>query len=296
VRVGETSERSLLQRTPLVAAGLRVKRVGLLFSGSTLLDRSFVTESPGSAIIDGSPVATLDRLESRGAMTELRLSAGWTWKRFGLGVAALAITGEHSVVRARSFPDTLRFGNVLDSARLGFQGVGAAVGATWRPARDLLVAASWRLGGDLDALRGDERVSRASVPGRLGLGVLYQGAGGTAVAASVEQVSWSAMNGLGGETSQAQDATNWSIGGEFAAGSIRRTPVLFRVGYAQRDLPFLLRGQPVNERAVHGGIGIPLAFEFATLDFAVQRAQRRVSGDGTREDAWGLTAGLTIRP
>lgn len=294
--IGGDSERSLVQRMPLVAAGLRVKQFGVMISGATLLDRSFVTESPGSALVDGVIVPTTDRLESRGAMTELRVSAGWNWKTLGLGIAAVAITGEHNVVRGRSFPDTLRFGNVLDSTRLGFQGVGAALGATWRPARDLLVGASWRLGAGLDALRGDRKISSASVPDRLGLGVLYQGAGGTVVAASLEQVGWSAMNGLGTDAAQAQDATNWSVGGEFALGALRRSPLLWRLGYAQRDLPFLLRDLPVSERAFHGGLGLPLAGEFAVLDLSLQRSLRRVQGDQAREDAWGLSAALTIRP
>ncbi len=295
VSLGESSERSLLQRTSLVAAGLRIKRVGLLFSGTTLLDRSFVSESPGTAIIDGAVVPTTDGLEARGAMTEMRVSAGWTWKRVGVGVAAVAVTGEHNVVRARSFPDTLRFGNVLDSSRLGFQGIGAAVGVTWRPVNDLSVAASYRLGGPLDALRGGTTLSSANVPGRLGLGVLYQG-GGTALALSVEQVSWSAMNGLGTEASLAQDVTNWSVGVEFPSGTLRRFPILWRAGYAQRGLPFLLGDASVSERGINGGVGVPLAGDFATLDLAVQRSQRSLSTGDSRENAWGLTAALTIRP
>ncbi len=295
LRVGDLTERSVLQRTPLVAAGLRLNRVGFLISSSTLLDRSFVTESPGSTIIDGNPVATTDRLESRGSINELRLSAGWQWKSLGLGVAAVAVSGEHDVVRARNFSDTLAFGNVRDSARLGFQGIGAAFGVNWRPSANLLLGASYLIGGGLDALRNDVTLASASVPDRLGLGVLYE-AGATVVAASVEQVGWSGMNGLGGEAAVAQDATNWSLGLEFPVGTFRRVPILWRAGYAQRDLPFLLRDLPVTERGFHGGVGIPLAGEFATLDFAVRNAQRRVSGDAAQETGVGFSAALTIRP
>ncbi len=296
VRFGDIRENSTAQRVPLIAAGLRVKRVGLLISGTTLLDRSFTTESPGSAIIDGTAVPTTDRLESRGAMTELRLAAGWTWKKLGLGAAILAVTGEHSVVRTRAFPDTLRFGGVLDSTRIGFEGVGAALGVNWRVSRDLLVGASWKVGGALNALRRDSTLRSANLPGRLGAGVLYQGFAGTVLAANVERVQWSAMNGLGSEAATAQDATNWSVGTEFEAGSLRRVPVLWRVGYGQRDLPFLLRDLPVSERGIHGGLGIPIASENASLDLSVQRSLRRVKGDQAREDAWGLSAAITIRP
>jgi hypothetical protein len=229
-------------------------------------------------------------------MTELRLAAGWSWKSLGLGAAIVAVTGEHSVVRTRAFPDTLRFGGVLDSTRIGFEGVGAAFGVNWRVTPDLLVAGSWKVGGGLNALRRDSTLRSATLPGRLGAGVLYQGFAGTVLAANVERVQWSAMNGLGSDAAKAQDATNWSVGTEFEGGALRRVPVLWRLGYGQRDLPFLLRDLPVSERAIHGGLGIPIASEFASLDLAVQRALRRVQGDQAREDAWGLSAAITIRP
>ncbi len=296
VRIGEVSERSRVQRIPLVAAGLRVRNVAILASGTTLLDRSFSTRSVGSAVIDGVSVPTTDELEARGAMTEMRLAAGWAWKSLRMGAAAVAITGDNTVVRARSFADSLRFGSVRDTASVGFQGIGASFGLNWRPTDGLLLGASVRVGGGLDAVRRDTAIAKANVPGRVGLGVLYDGLAGTILAASVERVSWSAMNGLGSEASTAQDATNWSLGAEFVGGSIRRFPVFWRVGYARRDLPFLLRDEPVSERALHAGLGIPLAGEAAVVDFAVQRSQRRVTGDAASEDAWSLTAGLTIRP
>jgi hypothetical protein len=296
VLFNDVSERSTIQRTPLVAAGLRLKRVGLLLSASTLLDRSFTTESPGTAVIGGVPTPTTDRFESRGAITELRLSAGWNYKAFALGVAAVAVTGEHSLVRTRAFPDTLLFGGVLDSTRIGFEGLGVALGATWRATNNFLIGASYRSSGPLNVLRRDSTLRSANLPSRLGLGVLYQGFAGSVLSASLEQVGWSAMNGLGTDASRAQDALNWSVGGEFEGGALRRTSVLWRVGYAQRELPFLLRDLPVSENAIHAGVGIPISSEAASLDFSVQRSFRRVQGDQARENAWGISAALTIRP
>jgi hypothetical protein len=296
LRIGEVSERSRLQRIPLVAAGLRVKGVALLVSGGTLLDRTFATRSAGTAVIDGASVPTVDDLQARGAMSELRLSGGWSWRGVRLGAALVAVTGDNTVVRERTFPDSLRFGSVLDTASLGFQGVGAALGMNWRPVNGLLVGASWRAGGRLEAVRRDTAVARANVPGRLGAGVLYDGIAGTILAASVERVSWSAMNGLGSEASTAQDATNWSAGAEFVGGSLRAYPIFWRVGYANRALPFQLRGESVTERAVHAGLGVPLAGEGAVVDLAVQRGQRRLASDLAREDAWAVTVGLTLRP
>ncbi len=296
VRIGDVTETSQLQRVPLVAAGLRIRKVALLASGSTLLDRTFATRSVGTATVDGRPVSTTDDLESRGALTEMRLGAGWSWKSLRMGVAAIAVTGDYNVVRARSFDDSLGLGAVRDSGSIGFEGVGASMGVNWRPVRDLLVGASWRIGGGLDAVRQDRTVRSASVPGRLGMGALYDGIEGIILAASVEQVQWSNMNGLGSDDATARDATNWSLGAEFASGAIRRFPIFWRVGYAQRELPFLLGSEPVAERTVNAGVGIPLAGEAAVVDFAIQRSQRRLPSDLAQEDAWSLTAGLTIRP
>lgn len=296
VRIGDVTETSQLQRVPLVAAGLRIRKVALLASGSTLLDRTFATRSVGTATVDGRQVSTTDDLESRGALTELRLGAGWSWKTLRMGVAAVAVTGDYNVVRARSFDDSLGLGSVRDSGSIGFEGVGASVGVNWRPIRDILVGASWRLGGGLDAVRQDQSVRSANVPGRVGFGVLFDGIEGAILAASFEQVQWSDMNGLGSDDATARDATNWSLGAEFASGAIRRFPIFWRVGYAQRDLPFLLRTEPVSERTINAGVGIPLAGEAAVVDFAIQRSQRRLQSDLAQEDAWSLTAGLTIRP
>jgi len=296
VRVGDVTETSRLQRVPLVAAGLRIKKVALLASGSTLLDRTFTTRSSGTATIDGRTVTTTDDLESRGALSEMRLGAGWNWKSLRLGAAAIAVTGDYGVVRGRSFPDSLGLGAVRDSGGIGFRGAGASFGVNWRPVSDLLVGASWRVGGGLDAVRRDIAVRSAKVPGRLGVGLLFDGIDGTILAASAERVQWTNMNGLGSEDATARDVTNWSVGAEFASGTIRRFPIFWRVGYAQRELPFLLRDQPVSERALHGGVGIPLAGEAAVVDFAVQRMQRRLTSNLAQEDGWSLTAGLTIRP
>lgn len=296
VRFGDITEQSTLQRIPLVAAALRVQGIAFMISGHTLLDRTYLTESQGTEFIGETPISTADRFDVRGAMNELRLAMAWRWKQLSFGAGVVAISGQHTVARTRAFPDSLLFGGVLDSTRIGFEGVGAVLGVNWRATADLLFGASWRAGGGLRAVRGDDDVSEASVPGRLGGGVLYQGIAGTVLAVNVEQVNWSAMNGLGTEASEAQDAMNWSVGAEVVGGSLRRSPVLWRVGYRKRDLPFLLNGSAVSETAIHGGLGLPIAGEFASLDLALQRALRRVVGDVAEEDAWGLSVGITLRP
>lgn len=296
VKTGDVRERSTVQRVPLVAAGVRVKDFAFLVSATTLLDRSFSTRSTGSVSIDGKPVETADALDARGAISELRLSAAWSWRTLRLGVAAVGLTGEQSVARSRAFPESSGFGSVLDSSRIGFQGVGAAFGAAWRPVEHLLVGGSYRVGGFFDAVRRDTAISSASVPDRLGIGVLYDGIAGTVLSASVERVNWSAMNGLGSASAVAQNVTNWSVGAEVVSGSFRTAPIFWRVGYSGRTLPFLLRDVSVTERIFTGGVGIPVAGEAITVDIALQRAQRRIPSGAAAEDGTALTVGLTIRP
>ncbi len=296
MRLGEVSENTRVQRIPLVAAGLRVQRFAFLISGHTFLDRSFITSSPGTALVGGETVATTDRLESRGAMSELRFASGWTWRGVRLGVGLHALSGEHEVVRERAFPDTLRFGAVQDSSVIGFQGLAGSVGFDWRVSGGLVVAGSWRAGGALSTVKNDTTVTSANVPGRYGLGLSYDGFTGAVLAASVEQVGWSAMNGLGSDNARAEDALNWSAGVELAGGEFRQFPVVWRLGVAQRELPFLLGTTRVSERVLTTGLGIPIGGETATIDFGLQRAQRRIPTGGAQEDAWGLSFGLTIRP
>jgi hypothetical protein len=50
----------------------------------------------------------------------------------------------------------------------------------------------------------------------------------------------------------------------------------------------------VEETAITGGFGIPLARERALFDVAVQRAMR--SSAEVEENAWTISVSLTIRP
>jgi hypothetical protein len=71
--------------------------------------------------------------------------------------------------------------------------------------------------------------------------------------------------------------------------------MLLRLGALTHTLPFEADGALVRENAVSGGFGIPVRFDQATIDLAVQRAFRSASLD-VSESAWTLSVGLTVRP
>jgi hypothetical protein len=161
--------------------------------------------------------------------------------------------------------------------------------------KGLSAAASYRKGFSLDSRVSDTVRSRANVPDRVGASLRYDGVPGSIFAIGIEQQNWSRMQSLGSSSVQAHDATNWHVGAETGGPQVLGTTVQVRVGYARNTLPFGTNGQSVNESRIGGGFGLPLARDFASLDFSVQRALRTMSGGG-KENAWLLGLGLQIRP
>ncbi len=298
MRIGSTREKSTAQRVPLVMLAVPVRGgVAVGISASTLLDRSYSTVTRGEVLFDGAPVGTVDQIDVRGSIGDLRIGAGWRINdRFSVGVGAHLLTGENLVARARSFDDTTRFGTVIDSSRVVYFGTALSLGGEWRVTRGLAAMASYRRGGSLDARVRDTVRSEANVPNRLGLGVRYDGIPGTVFAAGLDRQDWSRMRGLGSDQVQPRDATNWHMGAESAGPKWRGLPLLVRAGFARNNLPFGVGGNVVNESRLTAGLGVPIAREQASIDFSVQRANRTLVNGGAKESAWMLGVGVQIRP
>jgi hypothetical protein len=297
--VGGT-ERSNVQRIPLLAAGLRVRGGKLAFgvAASTFLDRSWATVSTGNVLIGSENISTTDRGESKGAITDLRLAAAYLVHRtLRVGVAGHALTGDNTVVQERTFADSSRFGGILDSTNVSYRGSAATLGVEWTPVRGIGVAASLRRGGDLNSFASDTLRSAASVPAREGIALRVDRWAGIALVASIDRTQWSGLRGLGTNRLVVRDAVDRAFGAEFDGPRLRGRALQFRTGYRDRDLPFGVTGSSsiVRERAFSGGVGLPLAGEFGDFDLAVQRATRRGNGLGT-ERAWGVHVGFTVRP
>ena len=153
--------------------------------------------------------------------------------------------------------------------------------------------------GTLRAERNDTTLRRANVPDRWGLGVRVDRVPGASFTASYSNTTWTNMQGLGATTLRISDAPEVAVGGEAIGPRIGNSTILLRVGGRQRTLPFGVGGADVKETAFAGGIGAPLGGGRAMFDLTAQHASRTPQGgtaSGTKERAWTLSVGLTVRP
>lgn len=296
------SDRATLIRFPLFAGALPVgERTIVGLSASTLLDRSWATQSTGTQRFDSLSVKYTDNFQSLGSITDLRLGLSRAvQRRLRLGVGLHAITGQNRLATARTFDaGQTAFAPFVQSTNITYTGSAMSLGMTWRPVAAIELAASAKRGGTLTASTNDTTIGKGRVPDRAGAGVRVEVATGTAVYARAERVWWSRLTPLSrnGGAGNAVGADSWGFG----AGVEGRGPVLFsrpvqlRLGGDRRTLPFLAAGKQVTELVYGGGFGMPLAFGRSTLDVAVQRAARDAN-IAVKERAWTLSVGLTVRP
>lgn len=293
-----TQERTTIQRIPLIAVLFPFRRgFALGLSASSFLDRSYSMLTTGTALIEGVPVSTNDRLDIRGAIGDMRAAVGWQINsRFKIGVGGHLYTGENVAVRERKFADTLSFGSVLDSSRVNYFGTALSVGGEVRVLKGLAAVGSYRKGNTFKSRVRDSVRTTADVPDRVGLGLRYDGIAGTTLAVGMEQVKWTNMAALGTGLSTTHDANNLHAGIEVQGPQFRGSPIFLRAGYARNELPFSVSAERVKETRFSTGVGLPIARDAATFDISVQRANRALANSGAKESAWLLGFGLQIRP
>lgn len=298
LRLGSVRNKTTAERVPLVMVVFPAARgIAVGLSASTYLDRSYTTVTQGSVVFDGVTQTTSDRIDVRGSIGDLRLAAGWRVNdRFSIGLGGHLFTGDNLVALERTFADSLRFGNVIDSSRVVYFGTALSVGGEWRVRKGLAAQLSYRKGGSMDARVNDTVRTEANVPNRVGVGVRFDGIPGSIFAIGIDQQDWSRMRSLGSSAVQPRDATNWHVGAEVAGPRMRGFPVLFRAGYAKNALPFGIASNVVNETRFSTGMGLPVAREQASIDFSLQRAMRTLVGGSAKESAWLLGVGIQIRP
>jgi hypothetical protein len=298
LRFGSTKETTSAQRIPLLSvifpAGHGVA-VGL--SASSLLDRSYTLNTTGTVLFDKDTLTTTDRLNVRGALGKLTAGAGWQINsRFKVGLAGSLITGDNLVARKQKFSDSLSFGSVTDTSAVTYFGTAITAGADVRLIKGLAATMSYRSGGGLDARVRDTVRASANVPSALGASLRFDGIAGSQFVLAVEQVAWSKMSGIGSSLTTTHDATNVRFGVETAGPKWRGLPVSVRAGFARNQLPFSINAERVKESRWSTGLGVPLARDFGTLDFSLQRANRSLPGTTARESAWLFGIGLQVRP
>lgn len=297
VTAGPSSDNTMTARFPIWMAGMQLgsRAMGTLTS-STLLDRTWATRVRGGQILGPDSVGYEERVESAGAINDVRLGVSYSVRQnFSIGVGLHGYTGENRMNLTRQFDDSLRYGTLIRELTIGYLGNAFSAGATWRVHPRVAIAASMRTGGKLDVRIADTLVASGSLPNRFGAGVRFDGLPGASLAISVERTEWSSLGELS-QTSLGVDDT-WEVGAglEMAGPKFRAVPTLWYLGYRRRDLPFSVVDAQVPERFISGGAGIPIAGPRVILDMAVQHATRGPVA-GVSERAWIISLGFTVRP
>lgn len=297
VSIGPASDNTMTARFPIWMAGMQLgaRAMGTLTS-STLLDRTWATRIRGGQILGPDSVGYEERVESAGAINDVRLGVAYSVRpSFSVGVGLHGYTGENRMNLTRTFDDSLRYGTLNRQLTIGYLGNAFSAGATWRPLPRLAVAVSMRTGGQLDVRIADTLIASGSLPNRFGAGVRFDGLPGASLAISVERTEWSSLGELSQTSLTANDTWEVGAGLEMAGPKFRAVPMLLYLGYRRRDLPFSVGGEVVPERFYSGGAGIPLAGPRVILDMAIQHATRGPVV-GVSERAWILSVGFTVRP
>ena len=297
VTAGPASENTMTARFPIWMAGMQLgSRAMGTVTASTLLDRTWATRIRGGQILGPDSVGYEERVESAGAINDIRVGVSYSVRpTFSVGVGVHGYTGENRMNLTRTFDDSLRYGTLVRELTIGYLGNAFSLGATWRPHRQVAIAASMRTGGNLDVRIADTVVASGSMPNRFGAGIRYDGFPGTSVGVSVERTQWSSLGELSQTSLVANDSWEIGAGVETAGPKFRAVPVLIYLGYRKRDLPFSVAGEVVPETFYSAGAGIPLAGPRVILDMAIQRASRGPV-TGVSEKAWIVSLGFTVRP
>lgn len=297
VAQGGNAERTRLTRFPLISASVPAgARMALGASATTFLDRSWETLTRGTQRIGPDSVDFVERFHTNGAINDLRVALARQFgERLWVGIAGHAFAGGNRVRLTRTFSDSQTFGGLDDTLKLGYVGNGLSAGAIWAPLPVLAIAASGRLGGSLRVTSNDTILGRANIPNSYSVALRFDGLPGASLAARAERTLWSSLSTLGSATAVAVDAWDYSVGLEATATPGRAAPILYRVGYRDRGLPFTANGQSIKERSITAGGSLPLSGGRAGIDFAVLRAVRHASL-ATDESAWVISVGLTVRP
>lgn len=297
VTAGPGTDNTMTARFPIWMAGMQLgsRAMGTLTS-STLLDRTWATRVRGGQVLGPDSVGYEERVESSGAINDIRLGASYSVRQsFSVGVGLHGYTGENRMSLSRTYDDSLRYGTLVRQLTIGYLGNAFSAGATWRPHRQFALAASMRTGGSLDVRIADTLVASGKLPSRFGAGLRFDGLPGASLGVSVERTAWSSLGELSQTSLTANDTWEIGAGLEMAGPRFRAVPVLLYLGYRQRDLPFSIGGEVVPESFYSAGAGIPLAGPRVILDLAIQRATRGPAS-GVSESAWIFGMGFTVRP
>jgi hypothetical protein len=298
LHVGANTQANTIARYPLISAAFPVSQT-LTFglSASNFLDRSFETQTRGTAVFADTVIGTGSTFSSDGSIGDLRLAGAYaprTWLR--LGLAAHAIVGDNRIKNVQRFDDSTRFAALIDTATIGYTGNAYSAGFEVLLGTQASVAGSYRRGGSLSLKRGDTTVSKANVPDRLAMSLAYVGIRGTTIAVRTAKDTWSRMQSLGGPALFVTDSWDTSVGADVLGPRVGNNTVQLRAGGRWRTLPFGLSTGSVSENTYSFGAGTAFGRGGrAALDIATFHSSRSTNA-APSESAWTLSIGLTVRP
>jgi hypothetical protein len=288
---------SSTQRFPVFVGGLPFgDHLMIGASSSTLLDRTWETTTPQTQVIRGDSVRFNSTTKSDGSVNDLALTAAYEFRPWlRAGVAVHAMNGRDVVLLRRTFEDTVRYGNTVETVSNTYVGNALSAGVQFFDASLGGVALSYRRGGKLSQNVGDTLVEAARVPDRFGVGVAFSGLTGTTIAVRTSYDRWAALGHMDSASGDAMNAWDTSLGAEFVGPRFGAIPLALRIGTRWRNLPFPANGHQVREASFSGGLGLTLARGHAQFDIAGVHSARS-AGIGISERAWTLSMGFTIRP
>lgn len=308
IRVAGAKERSTIARFPLVAAGVPLTSslfVGL--SASNLLDRTFETVTRTTQSVGGSAVSSTNNFKSDGAIGDVRLALAWAPKAWlHIGLAGHAISGDNRLSSTQRFDDSTRYARIVDTSTVTYVGNALSGGVEVYAGRTAVVAASYRRGGPISVKHGDTTVGTARVPDRVAVSAAYIGIRGTSIAVRTAREDWTDLAGLGSAGLPIAEGWDTSVGADVLGPRFAGRSVQLRAGARRRTLPFSVRpilagggfgtSASVKESSYSLGAGMLLARGRAALDVAGIHASRSSAATATKESAWTLSVGVTVRP
>lgn len=293
--VGRESDKSTTIRFPNFIISGAYRRLTGAISASTFLDRTWSNVYADSQPIGGTTFPSTLSASSTGAITDTRAAvAYWINPKVQVGLGLHALLGENKISFGRTFPDSTGIGGVTQLSTINYSGRAVSAGVVVYPVKGIVLGASMRKGGHLEARQDNLALAKADTPDRYGVSVAYTGIPNTTLAARFDHTAWTGMRALGTPQLSIFDTDDLGLGVEVVGPTTGGAASLARLGFRSRTLPFGVGSTQVKENAFSGGIALPFARGRAQMDLSIQRATR--SAAGASEKAWFLALGLGIRP
>lgn len=291
-------------RFPLLAVLYPIsERLVLSVGYGGYLDQTWGVTTETELIIDGESVTVDDVFRSTGGISQLRLSAAWSFApTFSIGVAAGLMAGNVDRVAIRSFADSVGIIRPFqERMRWRYSAPIAAVGMRWDPAERLRLGASAMMGADITAETDDENAQDHEY------GAPLEVTGGASF-----RISSLLMASAGAAWSRTPAPTGPTVGDETVRigggleyqglrSGLRAYPVRLGVRWGQLPYRFDDESQPTEWGAALGlgfRLGDPMD-PAAVADISIERGARSglagtaVSG-GVDEQLWRFTFSLSL--